>query len=245
MADRSTKRSSDCEDEGPRKFPRIAVPFIRLESESEIASETDSESELSVQMNSTASAKDTSDTSSKPESEYTLNSLSEGEVSEFSSGPDNVCPLGNFEPLVSDSEFVSNFADMSNSDKGSTDSEISKTKCQKCAKCGTTDKHPCFRLCIQCFREHKSGLPMQPKIRRGATLQQRSQPHVSDCDPPDEPNCGCCFEKPIDSAFLHGDIAHQIFCYNCSKKMWIKCKRCPCCNRNSKVIKVYRGPSHH
>lgn len=258
------KRSFDCVDGGRLpKFPRIGVANIRLETESEI-SECDSESEHSFQMRDTASARDTSDTSSKSESEYTLASLSEGEVSEISSGPDDVCIVGDFDQLVSDfGSDISVVADLSDFSDRSTDPEISKADYWKCVRCGTTNKNPCFRLCIRCFRERKSGLPPRPKSRKNtlsqesisssSTLeqqdsglglsQQSSPPDVSDAsEAAGEPKCGCCFERPVDSIFLHGDVAHQIYCYKCSQRVWKERKRCPCCNRVSKVIKVYRSP---
>lgn len=239
--------------------------MIRLESETEFESQLESESELSFQMHDTASARDTSDTSSKSESEseYTLASMSEGEVSEITSGPDDVCIIGNFDQLVSEfGSDISVVADLSDSDKGSTDSEIGKADYWNCAKCGTTNKNPWFRLCIRCFRERKSELPPRPKSRKRISSSQESQssaietqdsglglsqqsspPEVSDAsETTGEPKCGCCFERPVDSIFLHGDVAHQIFCYKCSQKVWKERKRCPCCNRISKVVKVYRGP---
>lgn len=265
------------------KFPRLGN-HIRLETESEL-SDIDSESELSFQMQETASARDTSDTSSKSEdSEYTLASLSEASLSEVSSGPDDVCIVGNFDQLVSElGSDISVVADLSDFSDRSSDPEISKADYWKCVRCGTTNKNPCFRLCIRCFRERKSGLPPQPRPKNRKQSSQSSsgqaqengmnlfessssqcksspesetlmgvethdsglgssQPGSDLSDTLSEPKCGCCFQRPVDSIFLHGDVAHQIYCYKCSQKIWKERKRCPCCNRVSKVVKVYRGP---
>lgn len=71
----------------------------------------------------------------------------------------------------------------------------------------------------------------------GLGLSQQSQGSSDDST---EPKCGCCLERPVDSIFLHGEIAHQIYCYKCSQRVWKERKRCPCCNRTCKVVKVYR-----
>lgn len=61
--------------------------------------------------------------------------------------------MGNFDQLVSEfGSDISVVADLSDFSDRSSDPEISKADYWKCVRCGTTNKNPCFRLCIRCFR---------------------------------------------------------------------------------------------
>ena len=96
---------------------------------------------------------------------------------------------------------------------------------------------------LTCSFVHSGSSPIETQDSGLGLSQQSSPPDV--CDQNEsvaEPKCGCCFERPVDSIFLHGDVGHQIYCYKCSQRVWKERKRCPCCNRLSKVVKVYRGP---
>lgn len=61
--------------------------------------------------------------------------------------------MGNFDQLVSEfGSDISVVADLSDFSDRSSDPEISRADYWKCVQCGTTNKNPCFRLCIRCFR---------------------------------------------------------------------------------------------
>jgi len=203
------------------------LPLYKLQSESELSDLT--ESEDSAQMELTASCEDTPDTeSSSLESELSLASSMSSVVSipELSSGP---------EDTVENSLF-----------------NLSKSgvKTHKCIKCHRDNRNSSLLFCNRCFKERKRFLPPRPKRKR---IGQKSMPGTSKAEPSKSSSpqhemesmslslCGCCFERPSNGIFIHGDIGHQIFCYTCCQRVWLERKLCPYCNRMiSKVVKLYK-----
>lgn len=56
--------------------------------------------------------------------------------------------------------------------------------------------------------------------------------------------CGLCGLRSVDGAFMHGNTAHQLYCYSCSKRVWRERKKCPVCRRTiAKVVKMFRVTS--
>lgn len=54
--------------------------------------------------------------------------------------------------------------------------------------------------------------------------------------------CPGCMNAPADGVFIHGEVAHQVFCYSCAHRIWQERKSCPCCNRTiSKVVRLFRA----
>ena len=52
-----------------------------------------------------------------------------------------------------------------------------------------------------------------------------------------EMTCLLCCIKPRDACLIHGNVSHQLCCYNCAKKLFNKKgSRCPICRRRIEKI---------
>ena len=55
----------------------------------------------------------------------------------------------------------------------------------------------------------------------------------------DSSKCFVCQNKEADGCFIHGQISHQVCCYECAKKIFKAGKSCIVCNRT--IAKVTRN----
>ncbi len=52
--------------------------------------------------------------------------------------------------------------------------------------------------------------------------------------------CILCVSSPRDTCFIHGQIGHQVTCYKCAKKHFMKNSRCPVCRRKiEKIVRIH------
>lgn len=204
----------------------------KLEPESDLSPSDMDESIFSSQMDLTASCQDTADTESSDsdpslsmESEFSLASSASNCITlpEISSGPEDIYEAANL--------------------------AFASVKQNKCIKCHGTKSSP-FLYCPRCHKDRKRFLPPcpRPKRKRIGTLNssiklaaKNSAQSTSDESCVKTPICSCCMDAPCNGIFVHGDVAHQVFCYSCSHRIWLERKSCPYCNRSiSKVVKLFK-----
>lgn len=175
----------------------------------------------SKQMYSTASCQDTPDTESESESrsetEFTLASASSSSMSpiapDISSGPE---------------DFVE-------------DLHIESPKGKRCVQCRVMNSTP-FPLCRKCFRDRKRFLPARPIHKRSQVKDFSSGLEGNQQgDSSQTPLCESCANAPSNGVFVHGETAHQLFCFTCSQRVWQERKLCPYCNRTiTKVVRLFK-----
>jgi len=51
--------------------------------------------------------------------------------------------------------------------------------------------------------------------------------------------CIICYARPKDTSFIHGNLGHQVCCYECGVKIWKTPGTCPVCRR--KIEKIVRN----
>ncbi|GJQ74232.1 cib [Trypoxylus dichotomus] len=162
------------------KRPKLDY-YFRLESESSIASEEDTESVNSIQAKETDYVQDTEDTDSSY-FEYEVASLSENEDDDIthcisSSGSDN-------DILVTEEVIAAVLGDTSleawapddEEDSSTTDvEEFGKTDFWTCAQCKSKNNNPQFRLCEKCFQVRKTFYPPRPKRCKKRKIQSNKE----------------------------------------------------------------------
>ena len=143
-------------------------------------------------------------------------------------------------------------------------SEQEKFGIKTCVECGSRGSYP-LKLCPPCWKTRRdwTGSHIRKRKRepqhsnkhqiKDSELQTEKAKELSG-DAYPEPSkrekspsnssrnvdlCLFCCERPRDASFVHGRIGHQVCCYRCAKKTWIKGYRCPVCKRTTeKIIRV-------
>ena len=139
------------------------------------------------------------------------------------------------------------------------ENESKKPEEKICPGCGASGNHP-LKLCPSCWRTRKNwfGSYIGKRKRKlqdsnkGTVSKSKLQVQLSSITPTppisknvsrpsvkDENLCLFCCQRPRDASFVHGRVGHQVCCYPCAKKTWIKGSRCPVCKRiTEKIIRV-------
>lgn len=138
--------------------------------------------------------------------------------------------------------------------------QMRSTKMDTCTECGTKGDFP-LRLCPPCWRTRKDWIgaharkrkrrpsntgeemskKMKPQLKnQGSDFPKRlAEKNTSGLPSLDEGLCLFCCLRPRDAGFVHGRVGHQVCCYPCAKKTWIRGSKCPVCKRTTeKIIRI-------
>ncbi|KRT83792.1 hypothetical protein AMK59_4285 [Oryctes borbonicus] len=159
------------------KRPKLNY-YVRLESESSLASEEDTESVYSMQGRETELVQDSDDTDAGSYFEYEVRSFSEEDTDPCfsSSGSDD-------DMLVTEEVIAAVLGDTSleawapdGEDSSTTDDEdFGKTDFGTCAQCKSKNNNPRFRLCEKCFQVRKNFYPPRPKRCKKRKIQSNKK----------------------------------------------------------------------